>query len=141
MTVSVRVPLAALLAASVAFTAAPAAARPDGDLGRELRDPRTQQAMGDLLGALFGAVLNMKAEPLARAMDAAGDREGARRIPRGATIGDLAGPEARALPREIRRRAPALVGALGELAGALEEMAPEFEKIGRDFERSVENRD
>lgn len=136
MSIRKVLPLAALSA--LILVPAPAIAKADGEFSRELRDPRKQQAMGDLLGALVGAVLGMPAEPLARAAEAMGDKQTARRIPRGTTIGDLAGPDARSLPREVRRRAPALFGAMGELVGVLEEMAPELEKIGEDFDRKMD---
>jgi hypothetical protein len=130
-------PLAALVALSL--VPAPAAAKTDRALSRELSNPGTQHAIGDMLGALLGVMLQMPAEPLARAAEAAGDHETARSIPNGATIGDLAGPEARQLAREVRRRAPAMIGALGGLAGAMEDMAPELERIGKDFERTMDN--
>lgn len=126
-------PLAALVAFSL--VPAPAAAKTDRALSRELSNPDTQHAIGDMLGVM----LQMPAEPLARAAEAAGDHETARSIPNGATIGDLAGPEARQLPREVRRRAPAMIGAMGGLAGAMEDMAPELERIGKDFERTMDN--
>lgn len=132
-------PLAALSA--LALMPVPAAAKVDRPLSRDLSDPRKQQAIGDMLGALIGVMLEMPADPLARMAEAAGDRDAARRIPRGAKIADLAGPEARRLPREVRRRAPAMVGAMGELTAALEDMAPEFERIGRDFERRMQQAD
>lgn len=139
MTFTKLLPFAVVTA--VAMLPAPVLAKaPRGEAMRELSDPRTQQAMGDMLGALFGVILDMPADPLVRAMEAAGEPEAARRIPRGATIGDLAGPEARNAPREIRRRAPALIGAMGELAGTLEEMAPEFERIADDFGRKMDSR-
>lgn len=132
-------PVAAL--AALAAMPAPALAKADGSLSRELRDPYKAEAMGDMLGAMLGVMLDMKAEPLARVMEAAGEPEAARKIPRGATIGDLAGPNARRMPQEVRRRAPAMIGALGEFAGMLEEMAPQFEQIAKDFDRKVENAD
>ena len=132
-------PFAALSA--LVLVPAPAAAKTDHPLSRELSDPRKQQAIGDMLGALIGVMLDMPADPLARMAEAAGDRDAARRIPRGAKIGDLAGPEARRMPREVRRRAPAMVGAMGELTAVLEDMAPEFERIGRDFERRIQQPD
>lgn len=132
-------PVAAL--AALATMPVPALAKADGSLSRELRDPYKAEAMGDMLGAMLGVMLDMKAEPLARVMEAAGEPEAARKIPRGATIGDLAGPNARRMPQEVRRRAPAMIGALGEFAGMLEEMAPQFEQIAKDFDRKVENAD
>lgn len=110
-------------------------------MASDLRDPYKAEALGDMLGAMLGVMLDMKAAPLARAMEAAGEPEAARKIPRGATIGDLAGPDARRLPQEVRRRAPAMLGALGEFAEVLEEAAPEFERIARNYERKVENAD
>lgn len=136
MSIRKMLPLAALSA--LMLVPAPAMAKADGELSRELRDPRKQQAMGDLLDALVGVMLDMPAEPLARAAEAMGDKPTARRIPHGTTIGDLAGPDARSLPREVRRRAPALVGAMGEMVGVLEEMAPELKKIGEDFARKMD---
>lgn len=132
-------PAAAL--AVLAMVSAPAAAKADRSLSQELRDPYKAEAMGDLLGAMLGMMLDMKAEPLVRVMEAAGEPEAARKIPRGATIGDLAGPGARRIPQEVRRRAPAMIGALGEFAGMFEEMAPRFEQIAKDFDRKVENAD
>lgn len=132
-------PVAALTVLTV--MPAPALAKGDGDLARDLRDPYKAEALGDMLGAMLGVMLDMKAAPLVRVMEAAGEPKAARKIPRGATIGDLAGPDARQLPREVRRRAPAMIGALGEFAGMLEEAAPEFERIAKDFDRKVENAD
>ena len=109
-----------------------------------LRDllSRATDAERDLLrGAMLGGMPDLQAEPLVRVMEAVGAPEAARKIPRGATIGDLAGPNARRMPQEVRRRAPAMIGALGEFAGMLEEMAPQFEQIAKDFDRKVENAD
>ncbi|HCF24379.1 MULTISPECIES: hypothetical protein [unclassified Novosphingobium] len=139
MSVLKVLPLAALSA--LMLVPVPAQAKADHPLSQELADPRKQQAIGDMLGALIGVMLDMPADPLARMAEAAGDRGAARKFPRGATLGDLAGPEARRLPREVRRRAPAMVGAMGELTAVLEDMAPEFERIGRDFERRMQEAD
>jgi hypothetical protein len=129
------------VAALAALAILPAPAMADRSPSSDLRDPHKAEAMGDMLGAMLGVMLNMKADPLVRVMEAAGEPDAARKIPRGATFGDLAGPGARRLPQEVRRRAPAMIGAMGEFAGMLEEMAPQFEKIAKDFDRKVENRD
>lgn len=139
MPVRNRLPVAVL--AALAVLPAPALAKPAGSLSSELRDPYKAEALGDMLGAMLGMMLDMKAAPLARVMEAAGEPDAARRIPRGATIGDLAGPDARRLPQEVRRRAPAMLGALGEFAEVLEEAAPEFERIAKHYDRKVENAD
>lgn len=105
------------------------------EMARELEDPRNQRAAADALGSLFGVMMNMKAEPLVKAMEAMGERDAARRIPRGATIGDLAGPEARQVPREIKRRVPGLMTAMASMTGMLDEMMPQLEAIGEQMER------
>ena len=105
------------------------------EMARELEDPRNQRAAADALGSLFGVMMNMKAEPLVKAMEAMGERNAARRIPRGATIGDLAGPEARQVPREIKRRVPGLMTAMASMTGMLDEMMPQLEAIGEQMER------
>ncbi|HEX4847746.1 MAG TPA: hypothetical protein VFV30_06355, partial [Novosphingobium sp.] len=88
----------------LALSAFPVQARETGpgELARELDNPRPQKAMGDMLGSMMGAMLDIKADPLARAMERMGEGEAARRIPKGATIGELAGPEARQVPAEVR---------------------------------------
>ena len=70
-------PFAALSA--LVLVPAPAAAKTDHPISRELSDPRKQQAIGDMLGALIGVMLDMPADPLARMAEAAGDRDAARR--------------------------------------------------------------
>ena len=139
-----RAPLASVsllaLAALVAVPA-PAAAREhlagSDALTRELSDPHRQQAMGDALGSLLGILLGMKAEPLAKIMDQMGDHDGARRIPRGATLVDLAGPDARHMPREVRRRVPGMMNAMGGLVGVLDDLVPQLDAVGKQFERDM----
>lgn len=131
----VLLPLAALVLAPV-----PALARERGDgakLQQKLEDPRTQVAVADALGGLFSVLLGMKAEPLAKAMDATGDHDGARRIPKGATIGDLVGPEGRTVPRQIKKQVPGMMTAMGSMVGALDEMVPQLEAVGKQLERDL----
>jgi hypothetical protein len=126
--------------AALALAPVPALAREaaDEDFASELSDPDKQQAMGNAMAAMMGVLLNLKTDPLARAMERMGDHKAARKIPRGATLGDLAGPEARRMPAEVRRRVPAMMGAMGELAGMMQDIAPELEAIGDDFERQMD---
>lgn len=142
---SKRFVAAAMLPLTVlALLPTPAAARERpseaAEMARELEDPRNQRAAANAMGALFEVMLGMKAAPLAKPMDAMGERDTARRIPKGATIGDLAGPEARAMPREIKRRVPGMMTAMATMTGMLDEMMPQLEAIGeqmgRDFGRA-----
>lgn len=136
--IKTRFALAALAAA--ALIPAPALAREAAGEGiaRELDNPKTQKAVGDMLGSLMGAMLNIKADPLARAMERMGDHEAARKIPRGATLGDLAGPEARQAPGEVRKRVPMMMGAMSEMAIMMQDLAPMLAQIGKDFERQMD---
>lgn len=106
-----------------------------GELQTRLGDPETQRAMGDAMASLMAAMLDMKAAPFLKAMDrmgkAMGERPMARDIPEDATLGDLAGPEAREMPREVARKAPAMMGAAGAMAGAMGEMLPQLEEAGK----------
>lgn len=137
---------AVLLLALLALLPAPAAAR-DGvrasnadarDLIRQLEDPRRQAAVSDAMGAMMGIMLSMKAAPLAWAMEAMGNHDEARRIPTGATLGDLAGPDARHLPDEVKRRVPGMMIAMGSMVGMMGDMLPELEKIGATIEQAMD---
>ena len=144
--------LASLAALALAVLApAPALARDSaGDKGLaeiegRLSDPDTQQAMGDALAGMMAALLDMKAAPFAKAMDKMGKSMGgrpmARTIPDDATLGDLAGPDARQLPGQIKRSVPGLMNASGSMVGALEVLAPQLEAIGKQLERDLGNLD
>jgi len=111
------------------------------EVARQLKDPRNQQVAANAMGAMLAMMLNMKAEPLAKAMDAMGEPDAVRRIPRNATIGDLAGPEARAMPREIKRRVPGMMTAVAAMTGMLDDMMPQLEAIGEQMERDFKRTD
>jgi hypothetical protein len=132
------VSLAALAALALAPVPALARDTADEDIASKLSDPRKQEAMGNVMAAMMTVMLSIKAEPLARAMKRMGEDKAARKIPRGATLGDLAGPEAKRMPAEVRRQVPAMMGAMGELAGMMKDLAPQLEAIGEDFDRQMD---
>lgn len=137
-TLAVLAPLAVLAASPALAREAP---RDTGlaEIEARLSDPRSQDAMGQALAGMMAALLQIKAEPFARAMEKVGDGRSARAIPKGATLGDLAGPQARHMPSEVARKVPAMMGAMGAMAGAFEEMLPQLEAMGRQMEGAVEN--
>lgn len=100
-----------------------------------LGDPATQQAVGDALAGMVAAMLDLKAAPFVKAMDSIGQPMGQggknRTIPDGATLGDLAGPEARRAPAQMARQVPQMMGAMGAMTGVMQEMLPQLEDIGR----------
>ena len=135
----------ALAAGFAAFALAPipAMAR-DKDIDRtigQLSDPRTQTAAAAAMAAFSEALLDIKMAPFARAMDAAGgaagDREAARSIDPDATLGEMLGPEAARLPRELSAKVPEMMGAMAGMAGAIEAMVPELEAMARRLSRSL----
>lgn len=129
-------PLAALVLAPVPAAARDRAGAAD-DMIRQLEDPRTQAAVGHAMGALIAAMLAMPADPLVRVMESTGNHDAARRIPKGATLGDLAGPDARTMPREIKRRVPGMMTAAGSLLGVAEALGPQLAAIGKQLERDL----
>lgn len=135
----------AMIAPLAVLAASPALAREAprdsglAEMEARLSDPRTQNAMGEALGDMLAALMQIQAEPFAKAMARMGDGKAARAIPKGATLGDLAGPQARHMPREVAAKVPAMMGAMGAMAGAFEEMLPQLEAMGRQMEGAVEN--
>ena len=118
----------------IVLAAAPAMARDDSNhrVTEQMRNPATQQAMAHAIAAMSEAMLDMPLEPLARMADAMGDHRTAREM-HGATLGDYAGPEARDMPREMSRKVPAMMGAVGGVAAAAEEMAPALKAMAREM--------
>lgn len=127
-----RIVLAAPVLA-LAFAAAPVAAKSGtARMAEDMKNPATQRAMAAAVAAASEAMLDIPLEPLARAAEAMGDHRTARRM-RGATLGDVAGPEARDMPREISRKLPAMMGAAGGMAASIEEMTPALKAMAREM--------
>ena len=74
-------------------------------------------------------LLSMKVAPLAKAMEQMGDREGARKVARSETLADLAGPEARRMPRAMAEKVPAMMGAMAGMTEAMGAMLPQLEEM------------
>lgn len=126
-------------ALALAFAASPAAAKPDSATSRmaeKMRDPATQAAMATAVAAVSEAILDMPLEPLARAAEAVGDRRTARKM-RGARLRDVS-PDAEDMPRELSRKLPAMMGAMGGMAATMEEMAPALKAMAREMGARVE---
>ncbi len=136
--------LVSLAALGTALAATSATARDRGlaDAESRLSDPKAQQAMGDALATMMAAMMQIKAAPLLKAMDSMGttmgERRAARGVPADATLGDLAGPEARDMPREMAHKVPQMMGAMGAMAGAMGEMLPQLETMGKRMERQMD---
>ena len=127
-------------AVSLGAIAVPAHAQPrhSDRLAGQLADPALQDSMADAIGAMSEALLDMPVAPIARVMDAIGDPD-ARDIDPRATVGDLAGPEARRMPREMARKVPQMMGAMAEMSDAIAAMTPQLEAIGRRMRDRMED--
>lgn len=132
-----RLALAAALPLAALVLSQPAAAKPTetglGEVSRTLGSRDTQHAMAGVLASLANAMLQMDVSAFGQAAEAVGDKRTARRLRKGTTLADVAGRDARAVPGEIRRKAPAMIGAMGAMAGAMEAMLPELAKVAEQM--------
>lgn len=112
---------------ALALAPVPAFARDDAarDVAKQLSDPANQVAATVALTALSEALLDVRIEPLRRALGAMGS-DMTDDLPPDARLRDLAGPGARDLPGNIGRTVPRTMGAAAGVAGAVEDMLPEL---------------
>lgn len=136
-----RLALAAALPLAALVLSQPAAAKPAetglGEVSRALGNRDNQQAMAGVLASLANAMLQMDVSAFGQAAEAVGDKRTARRLRKGTTLADVAGSDARAVPGEIRRKAPAMIGAMGAMAGAMEAMLPELAKVAEQMKGAL----
>ena len=113
------------------------ASRPMDDISEDLRDPMNQAKAAGALSALTGALLSMDIAPLARTMDQFDGGRSSRDLPPDATLGDVAGPEARALPYEIARKTPQAMSRMADMLGAVEDLRPQLKAMGRQLKDTL----
>ena len=131
--------IVAALAATTALTAPPADARPNerGKAADQLNDPYNQVKAAAAVAILSQMILDMRVGPLARAMGDLGD-EDARRVPYDARLGDVAGPEARAVPERMAREVPRAMATAGDMAAAIDAMIPQITAMSDQMRREME---
>lgn len=132
----------ALLLAGLALAAclpSPALAEENqaDELARKLDDPVTQYMVAGALSAIIRQVLETPVEPFLRSMETAGAGMAVPDLPPDATLGDLAGPEAQRLPRQIVKRVPKLMDSLADMARAYGNALPEFKAMAKRLKDSV----
>jgi hypothetical protein len=137
-----RVALAVGLAAAALVPSAVSArsVRDHPRIAEKLSDPMLQARVTTMMALMSEMMLDLKVGPLARVMGEMGD-ESARSVPEDARLRDLAGPEARDMPRQIAREMPRAMGQMSRAAGAMEDMLPEFERMADQMRRAVEKVD
>ncbi len=134
-----RVALAACLAAAAVMPSLAEARSHDerSQYTEALSDPMTQVKVAAMAALMSQMLLDLKVGPLARAMGEFGD-EDARWVSPDARLGDIAGPGARDMPRQIAREVPSAMRKMGAASGAFEEMIPEFEAMADKMRRTME---
>ncbi len=118
-----------------AFSSVPASAGQPEDgpteLTEKLNDPLTQYAVAGMLSAMSKSVLEMRVEPLVKAMDGLGGK-GMHRLPPDATVADLVGTEHATVRDGLVKNVPKAMSAVGALASTAKKMMPEVEKMARE---------
>jgi hypothetical protein len=129
--------IAACLAAS-ALTPLSASARDTeaADVAKRLSDPANQVAATVALTALSEALLDIRIEPLRRALSAVGS-DAASDLPPDARLRDLAGPDAQQLPGTIGKRVPQAMSAAAGMAGAVQDMLPELKAAADKLKHAI----
>ena len=138
-----RPALIAALLATAALAPVPALAR-DHSLAKaanQLNNPELQHTIAGAMAMLSEAMLGMKMAPFAKAMQGmgrmAGDKDDMPAIDPDATLGDMMGPEARDMPRQMSSQVPQMMDAMAGMAGAVDEMLPQFEELGKRLKRQL----
>lgn len=102
----------------------------------KMSDPAVQDGVAAAIEGATGAIMNMPVGRFAEAIERARPGTVSRRMRGNATVGDLAGRDARYLPEEMGERSREAMGMMGGFARAMAYMMPEFERMGREMEES-----
>jgi hypothetical protein len=126
-----RSALLAMLALSVA-TPAVAASEAQRDMevmAETLKNPRTQDAMAGAMGAMLGAILDMRVDGIAKALE---PLNGGKKLKmKGKTIREMAERKDPDFEDKMEDRTRAAVGGMGALASAMAIMLPQLEDAAR----------
>lgn len=136
-----RIILATALAAGCAISPVAALAQdrmtPGAEMAEGLADPQTQETFGTLAAGMMEVLLEM---PVGEFLRAAAEMNGENPadIDPDATVRDMAGPDANALPGRFAEEAPRMMDMMAQMAGMMGRMLPEFEQMAQDWENNVE---
>ncbi|MFM9853084.1 MAG: hypothetical protein ACKVOJ_09795 [Sphingomonadaceae bacterium] len=130
--------LMAIIALSFAtpVVAAPANAERDmQDVAKTLNDPATQEAMSGALGAMMAALLDMRIDGIAKALEPMNG--GKRIVLPGKTVRELATRDDPNFERKMKTNTRAMMGSMGAMASALATIIPQFEAAARKMEEAL----
>lgn len=111
--------------------------QPDDDISRvaeRMSDPVVQHGVGNAVEYASESIMQLPIGRFADAIERARPGTVDRRLPRDATVGDLAGRDADYLPQELGDRSREMMGMMGGFAQAMAAMMPEFERMSREME-------
>jgi hypothetical protein len=133
----------ALLSLALFAIAAPVSAQSDMQRDAEkmadvLNDPGTQAAAAGALGAIMQAVLDMRIDGIAKAVEPLNKGKPVKL--RGKTIRDLAAKDDPRFEEKMQDGTKAAVGSMGALASALAVAMPEFEKAMKRMKDAMPSR-
>jgi hypothetical protein len=136
-----RTALLAILALSVAtpaFAADSEAQRDAQQMADTLNNPTTQKAMSGAMEAMIGALLDMRVDGIAKAIE---PMNGGKSIKmKGRTLREMAERKDRNFDKKLHNGTQAAVGGMGALAQALATMMPQLEeamgKMGDAMDRA-----
>jgi hypothetical protein len=127
----------ALSLASPAAAAPPVVDRDVQDMANTLNNPATQDAMAGALGAMMAAVLDMRVDGMAKALE---PMNGSKAIVLpGKTMRELATRDDPNFERKLKTNTRAMMGSMGALATAFATMLPQFEAAARKMEDALPN--
>jgi hypothetical protein len=136
-----RTALLAILALSVATPAVAADSEAQRDVQQmadTLNDPTTQRAMSGAMEAMIGALLDMRVDGIAKALE---PMNGGKSIKmKGRTLREMAERKDRNFDQKLHGGTQAAVGGMGAMAQALATMLPQLEqamdKMGDAMDRA-----
>ena len=106
-------------------------------VAERMSDPVVQHGVANAVEYASESVMRLPVGRFADAIERARPGTVDRRLPRNATVGDLAGRDADYLPQELGDRSREMMGMMGGFAQAMAAMMPEFERMSREMEESV----
>ena len=126
---SVLLPVLALSFASPALAATSEAQRDVQKMADRLNDRGTQTAMADTLSTMLGALMNIRLDGVAKALEPL--NQGRKLDMLGKTVGDMVAKDDPHFEDRMHDGTRAAVGSMGALASALAVMIPQLEKAAK----------
>ena len=106
------------------------------EIADQLTDPAMQDGVASAVETMTETMMQLPIGPFVEAIEKARPGTVNRRIPRDATVADIAGRDADALPEKLADGSRTAMHMAGNFAQAIAVMMPEFENMARQMEQS-----